>query len=121
MYFFRKYRELAGLTQKQAAISLRIKPPSMVEWEKGTTNPTIENLIKMSALYGVSVDALLGLDEASDRPASAHPFLSAAEQKLIAGFRDLNRQGQEYVLQAVHTAVASGIYKKPVDVPSVEP
>ncbi len=60
---FREARLNAHLSQKAAAISLGIKPPSMSGWESGDTKPTLENLKAMAALYGVTVDYLLGSDE----------------------------------------------------------
>lgn len=60
---FKEARLNAHLSQKAAAISLGIKPPSMSGWESGDTKPTLENLKAMATLYGVSIDYLLGNDE----------------------------------------------------------
>lgn len=57
---FKAARLSAHLSQKEAALSLGIKPPSMSSWESGTTKPTLENLAAMAKLYGVSVDYLIG-------------------------------------------------------------
>ena len=53
-------RENMRLSQKYIAITLGVKPPSVSNWERGTTNPTQENMIKLADLYGVSVDYLMG-------------------------------------------------------------
>lgn len=92
MYPFRKYREKAGLSQKEAAITLKVKPPSMVEWEKGKSNPTIENLINMARLYHVSVDTLLGMNECAERPAEEQTT-NRKESKLVEASRRLNDKG----------------------------
>lgn len=63
---FREARLNAHLSQKAAAISLGIKPPSMSGWESGDTKPTLENLKAMAALYGVTIDYLLGNDESQN-------------------------------------------------------
>lgn len=59
---YRECRERAGLSQKAAAISLGVKAPSMSDWENGKSQPSIEHLIAMAKLYGVSVDFLLGVE-----------------------------------------------------------
>lgn len=60
---FKEARLKAHYSQKAAAISLGVKPPSMSGWESGDTKPTLENLKGMAELYGVTVDYLLGSDE----------------------------------------------------------
>ena len=55
------WRESRGMSQKFVAVSLGVKPPQVSKWESEATEPTIENLVKLAALYGVTVDALLGL------------------------------------------------------------
>lgn len=55
------WREARGMNQKYVAITLGVSPPQVSKWEAGVTEPTINNLIKLAALYDVTVDALLGL------------------------------------------------------------
>ena len=76
---FRAAREKAHLSQKSAAISIGVKPPSMSAWENGTANPSIENLVAMAALYGVTVDYLLGVDPDSEPEIKKEPTVSDDE------------------------------------------
>lgn len=55
-------RIAAGLSQKYVATTLGVSGPSVSNWESGKTTPTTENLASLSALFGVSVDYLLGQD-----------------------------------------------------------
>ena len=80
---FRIARENAGLSQKSAAISIGVKAPSMSAWENGTSKPTIENLIAMSGLYGVSIDFLLGLEQDGLPDTKKEPTVS--DDELRAG------------------------------------
>lgn len=59
----KKARIAAGLSQKQVAVSLNVSPPTVSEWESGKQNPSAENLKKLSELYNVPVDYLLGLSD----------------------------------------------------------
>jgi transcriptional regulator with XRE-family HTH domain len=62
--FFLKYnikalRKGLGLTQAQLAIQLGRKPQSIGNWETGFNEPTIDDLIQLSIIFGVTLDELL--------------------------------------------------------------
>lgn len=59
----RECRENANLSQKYVALTLGIAAPSVANWERGKTNPSHENIVKLADLYGVSTDYLLGRTE----------------------------------------------------------
>lgn len=61
----RECRENARLSQKYVAVTLGVKAPSVSNWERGETQPTYENIVKLADLYNVSTDYLLGR---SDEP-----------------------------------------------------
>ena len=48
------------LTQRKVAESLGITQPSYIRYEKGDSEPTLENLVKLADLFDVSIDYLLG-------------------------------------------------------------
>ena len=50
-------------TQRQIADALGISQPSYIRYENGTSEPTLENLVKIADLFDVSVDFLLGRKE----------------------------------------------------------
>ena len=52
-------RKKAGLSQKDLAYQLGVTDKAVSKWENGKAKPGTETLGKLSALYGVSVDALL--------------------------------------------------------------
>lgn len=63
----RETREGKGLSQKQVALEVGVKSPSVSNWESGKTTPTPENYIAMARLFNVSVDYLMGLDTLGER------------------------------------------------------
>lgn len=70
---FKEARLRAKLSQKAAAISLGVRPPSMSDWESGKTKPTHEHLADMAALYNTTVDYLLGrTDEPNKKQPAAY-------------------------------------------------
>lgn len=54
-------RELAGLTQKEAAERLEISVDSLGNYERGKTYPDIPVLRKMEDLYGIPYNRLIFL------------------------------------------------------------
>ena len=51
-------RKAKGLTQKQVSELLGIKTQSYQAYEAGISMPTVENLIKLAAIYEASIDEL---------------------------------------------------------------
>jgi len=55
----RRYRKAIGLKQKEVARVLNLKSAGMISrWEKGVCLPSLTNVIKLSGIYSVLVDAL---------------------------------------------------------------
>ncbi len=52
-------RKKSGLTQVELAERLGVSRQAISKWEVGTAVPSIESLVSLSALYGVTVDSLL--------------------------------------------------------------
>jgi len=50
-----------GVSQTKLAAALGIGQASISKWKSGLTEPTIENIIKMSEYFNVSADYLLGM------------------------------------------------------------
>jgi transcriptional regulator with XRE-family HTH domain len=60
-------RKNKDLTQEEAAEMLGVSAQSVSKWERGDTMPDVAMLPALANLYGVSVDALLGMDRINDR------------------------------------------------------
>lgn len=72
----RHLRKESGISQIDAAEKLEVSRQTVSRWEAGTSVPTTENLARLSALYGVPLDAWLREDwEPSDlsAPPEAEP------------------------------------------------
>lgn len=97
---FRRCREGAGLSQKEAAITLGVKPPSMSAWESGKNFPTIDNLIAMASLYHVTLEMLLGIDVREEKGSQD------SEARLLACFRRLNEEGRNRLISQAEDMAA---------------
>ena len=56
-------RKLNKLTQRQVSDYLQIAQPSYIRYENGSSEPSLETLVKLADLFDVSVDYLLGRTE----------------------------------------------------------
>lgn len=64
------YRKKLGLSQEELGQKLLVSRQTVSLWENGQTAPTIDNLIRLKEIFGVSVDELLGCENASEDTAS---------------------------------------------------
>ncbi len=61
----KKHRMRLNLTQAQLAEKLIVSSQAISNWERGITPPDLQNLCKLSALFHVSVDTLVGICSSS--------------------------------------------------------
>ena len=55
----RSLREDAGMTQGELAARVFVSRQTVINWEKGKTLPDVESMKLLSAVFGISLDALL--------------------------------------------------------------
>lgn len=91
----RECRENARLSQKYVAITLGVAAPSVANWERGKTNPTHENMVRLADLYGVTVDYLIGR---ADEPHGGGDSLDFA---LSGEIRDLTDDEKQDILDYI--------------------
>ena len=73
---------------------LQIAQPSYIRYENGSSEPSLENLVKIADYFDCSADYLLGRDYAAE--------LLADEQQLLHDYRELDASQKKSVL--VHAA-----------------
>lgn len=56
----RELREAARMKQETLAKLVGVKPPSVSAWENGKAMPTVENVLKLADIFGVTTDEVLG-------------------------------------------------------------
>jgi transcriptional regulator with XRE-family HTH domain len=59
-YVLRDLRARAGLSQKQLAAELGIASRTVLRWEAGDQTPTLTDLRRLAARFGISVAQLIG-------------------------------------------------------------
>lgn len=64
--FSQRLKELRlekGMTQQQVASLLNMKQQSYIRYEYGTGEPSLNTLVKLTQIFGVSSDYLLGISD----------------------------------------------------------
>ena len=79
-------RERLGLTQSELAEKLDVSQKSISKYERNNRRPNFETIAKMSHLFGVTTDYLLGISSQDTAAGSASP-LSPEEEELINAYR----------------------------------
>lgn len=87
-------RQKQGLTQEELAEKLFVTRQAVSRWETGETTPNADILLRLSMLFGVSVNALLTLPS---EWSEVHPKTMTEFQlrdRILQEFNDLNILGQ---------------------------
>ena len=73
-------RKAKDLTQEQLADYMGVSPQAVSRWETGATSPDISALPQLADLFGISIDELLGYDEAERQKEILSVIADAEEQ-----------------------------------------
>lgn len=76
----RDIRDKNGLTQEELARKMSITRSSVNAWEMGISMPSPENLVRLSDIFNVSTDYILGVD---NRETVSIDNLSDEEKKIV--------------------------------------
>lgn len=109
------YRKKAGLTQKDLAAKLGVKNTAVSNWESGNNSIDIETLFAACDIFGVTLNDMYGKYSVKK---SSEAVLTDDEARLLETYRNLNQQGQEYILQTLD--MASKVYIKDDRISNVE-
>ena len=90
-------RSEKGLSQRAIAKEMFVSQGTYNNWENGKTQPSIEQLKRLSGLFGVSVDYLIGNTDEYGTVGVKDSF-SAEESGLIYKYRALSKESQNALL-----------------------
>lgn len=60
----RTVRESTGKGLNRTAREIGVRQSQLSQWETGKVQPTVKNLQRLAAFYGVSLETLIGIAEA---------------------------------------------------------
>lgn len=86
-----KCRKALGMSQAELGEKLMVTRQTVSLWETGQTAPTIENLLRLKELFGITVDELLDDGPASE-PAPVETYRFQFEEAELQEFHRLKRR-----------------------------
>lgn len=92
---FKFYRQKANLTQKEAAEKIGVKDYQLGNYETNRSQPSLEVLIKMSKVYLVGIDKMLGNSMIQNKYEKEHPEI----EKEYVDIEKVLKVLEEYVSQ----------------------
>lgn len=108
----REIRKQKGFTQESISQLLGIGQSSYAKWENGKTEPTLENIGKLSKILGVSIDFLLSNDSIVEfyrKIFSANPKITDDIESKIINDLDIYKDKLD---NQIYNAIALTIYKE---------
>ena len=75
----RYYRKINNMSQEELAEKLDVTRQSVSLWESGQTQPSLDNIIALSKIFGVSTDDLLTSKSAEEPVGKSEEQYAAAD------------------------------------------
>lgn len=105
--YLKELRIKNNYSQEKLGELLGLSRQSVSKWEQGYATPDTDNLLKLSELYGISVDALLRCGEEEQPPAQTEKTETALEAKAEKPPR--KKRGWFFISYPVLTVIAYAI------------
>ena len=83
-----RYRTERNMSQLDLADALEVSRQSVSKWETGAAVPELDKLIKMSNLFGITLDELVGRassDPTAPKPSTENWFAKLTPRKFVSG------------------------------------
>jgi len=100
MIRLRELREEKGVLQKDVAAYVCRSPITVGDWERGRSQPSIEDLIKLADYFGRTVDYLIGRTDEFEATANGG-FPTKDVVELLCLYRSLSEKQKEAVLTMI--------------------
>lgn len=96
-------RRSCGMTQQQVSDLLSINRTTYTKYETGVSEPSLDLLLRIAALFRVSVDDLLTKPSNntlfSDSADGEKPSITDEERRILELFRTLNAEEKQEILR----------------------
>lgn len=112
---FKELRKSRNLSQQQLADYLHTSKSSVNMYERGEREPGLEMLEAIADYFNVDMDYLLGKAEVANKALFNNPPLklpNADEQELLTIYRNVNQEGQDYIMQTARMVEGTERYQK---------
>ena len=90
----KRYRNAAGMNQRDLAAKIGVTSGAISNWEKGNNSIDIDTLVRVCWELNVSLDDMCGFNEEALR-------LSNREEELVRAYRRCTPERQDIILELV--------------------
>lgn len=103
----KELRTSKHLTQEELGRILNVQKAAISKYENARAEPSVDVLKKLSSLFGVSSDYILGISSTDTPDASPAPSTAAAppitpqDRELLRKYHELDQRGRQAVLDTI--------------------
>lgn len=108
----REMRKIKGIYQKDIAEKLNKSITCISDWERGRTEPNIDDLKELANLFNCSIDYLVGREDESGTIFIMGNELSKSENKLLDMVRQLHDDDKDAIYKIIESILLSYKFKK---------
>lgn len=90
----KELREARGMTQVRLSIELEVSQESVSAYEKGKCFPSYQSLLKLSEIFGASIDYIMGLSDKITIERKLEPL----DEKILSMLYSLDSSKKERVV-----------------------
>lgn len=102
---YKQARKTKKLTLTAAAKELEISQPALSAWESERSSPSVESLVRMAELYGVTTDYLLGREAIHAMPDNMKEQVPVAALPVLHGHAAWSKKYGWVLINAIEKAV----------------
>lgn len=111
-------RKSAGLTQKEVAAVVGVNQNTYSYWENGKTRIDSESLAKLSKLFSVTTDYLLGKApyKSTVEPVNDKPAVRSDEEKLLGVYNSLDQESKTQLMSVAYLIMSKSLETQGINV-----
>lgn len=95
-------RKQRGWSQEELGGQIGVTRQTVSKWEMGQSTPELEKLVELSRLFGMSIDQLVGLEEAEERNAPREASKPASGWRSCGAFYEYVSPVKVFGLPLIH-------------------
>lgn len=101
-------RKQRGWSQEELGNQIGVTRQTVSKWEMGQSTPELEKLVELAKLFGMSIDRLVGLEEAEEKFVSSDTPRSVAERRSLGIYYEYISPVKLFGLPLVHVRLGYG-------------
>lgn len=101
-------RRQRGWSQEELGDQIGVTRQTVSKWEMGQSTPELEKLVELSRLFGMSIDQLVGLEEAGEERTASSYHQTRSEAKPLGVYYEYISPVKVFGLPLVHIRLGYG-------------